>query len=222
MKRTVLAAVLALMSSICVIKTQSAAQADGSGPSVSGTFQISSDVGPTQYLEFYARIEKDGNTTGETVFIDSPSSSDPKVVNAESSQSDSATAFFAKAEFDCMVINGNKAVMSGRVTSSSLEQYIGRAFVLAVQDGDNSNPPRKDKLTFGFYRQTAKGWLPLDSERSEEGTGPMAWITQDSERADDTPVLGPKSGPVGCQSFPISSFSFVDEQQGRGSIQVRP
>lgn len=220
MKRVVLAAFLALMSLICVVQTQNAAPAKG--PSVSGTFQISSDVGLTRYLEFYAWMEKNGNTTGETVFMDQPSASDPKVVNTESSQSESATAFFAKAEFDCMVINGNKAVMSGRVTTSSLERYVGQRFVLAVQDGDNSNPPRKDKLTFGFYRETSKGWLPLDSERSEEGTGPMSWITQDSEREDDTPVLSPKSGPVGCQSFPISSFSFVDEQHGRGSIQVRP
>lgn len=219
MKRVVFAFLLVLLLTFALQK-QSAAESDG--PSVSGSFQISTDDGPTRYVEFYARIEKNGSTTGETIFQDRPSASDQKTDSGDRSSTDSSPAFFAKAEFDCLSVNGNRAVMSGSVTESSSAQHIGRRLLLVVQDGDNFNPPRKDKLTFGIYRQTAKGWLPVDSERPDEQGQPVRWIAQDAERPDDEPVLSPKSEVIGCQSFPISSFSFIDAKHGRGSIKVRP
>ena len=219
MKRVVFAFLLVLLLTFAFQK-QSAAESNG--PSVSGSFQITTDDGPTRYIEFYAKVEQNGSTTGETIFQDRPSASDQKAESGDRSATDSSSAFFAKAQFDCLFVNGNRAVMSGSVTESSSAQHIGRRLLLVVQDGDGFNPPGKDKLTFGIYRQTAKGWLPIDSERPDEQNGAGAWIAQDSERPDDEPVLSPKSGTIGCQSFPISSFSFIDARHGQGSIKVRP
>lgn len=219
MKR--IALVFALVLSFLTLGVHKQSAAEGEGPSVRGTFEISSDSGPSKYLEFYAKLEKNGSTTGETIFQSRPSPSDQKADIEDRTSTDSAAQFFAKAEFDCLSVSGNKAVMSGSVTESNSPQYVGRRVLLVVQDGDVFNPPRHDKLTFGIYRQTARGWLPVDSERPDEQGGPVAWIAQDSEREDDNPVLFPKSKTIACQSFPISSFSFIDERHGHGSIQVR-
>jgi hypothetical protein len=218
MKRVVFAFLLVLLLTFALQK-QSAAESEG--PSVSGSFQISTNDGSTRYVEFFARIEKNGSTTGETIIQDRLSASDQKADSSDRPSTDSSPPFFARAEFDCLSVNGNRAVMSGSVTESSSAQYLGRRLLLVVQDGDDFNPPRKDRLTFGIYRQTAKGWLPVDSERPDE-QHPVRWIAQDSERPDDEPVLSPKSEVIGCQSFPISSFSFIDAKHGRGTIKVRP
>ncbi|MFN2498977.1 MAG: hypothetical protein ABR557_07835 [Pyrinomonadaceae bacterium] len=101
-------------------------------------------------------------------------------------------------------------------------QYITRRVLLVVQDGDALNPPGRDKLTFGIYRQIEKSWLPMDSERPDNEGGPVAWVAQDAERSEDEPVMSPKTELLGCQSFPISAaFSFIDAKHGRGSIKVR-
>jgi hypothetical protein len=220
MKRVGFACLLAL--SLLALAPEHRSAAENDGPSASGSFQIATDDGPTKYIEFYAKIEKNGSTTGETIFQDRPSGTDQKADGGDRSSTDSSPAFFAKAEFDCLSVNGKRAVMSGSVTESSSAQYIGRRLLLFVQDGDGFNPPRKDRLTFGIYRQTARGWLAVDSERPDEQGGPVAWIAQDSERPEDEPVLSPKSEMIGCHSFPISSFSFIDAKHGRGSIKVNP
>jgi hypothetical protein len=219
MKRVVFAFLLVLLLTFALQK-QSAAESDG--PSVSGSFQISTDGGPTRYIKFYSRIEKNGRTTGETIIQDRPSAPDQNGDSGDRPWNDSSPPFFAKAEFDCLSVNGNRAVMSGSVTESNSAQYIGRRLLLVVQDGDDFNPPRKDRLTFGIYRQTAKVWLPSDSERPAENGGPVEWIIQDSERPDDEPVSSQKNEVIGCQTFPISSFSFINANLGHGSIEIRP
>jgi hypothetical protein len=219
MKRVAFASLLALLFSALVLQNHSTAQTDG--PSVRGSFQISTDGGPTMYIEFHAKLEKDGSTIGETILQDR-SSSDKKADGDDRSSTSSSPGFFAKAQFDCLFVKENRAVMSGSVSESSSSQYIGRRLLLVVQDGDGFNPPGKDRLTFGIYRQTAKSWIPTDSERPDEQSGAASWVAQDSERPDDEPVLPTKSETIGCHSFPISSFSFIDAKQGHGDIKIRP
>jgi hypothetical protein len=219
MKKVVFASLFVLLLTFPLQK-QSAAESEG--PSVSGSFQISTDGGPTKQLEFSARVERNGSIIGETIFQDRPATLDQKADSDDRASTDSAAPFFAKAQFDCLVVDGNRAVMGGSVTESNMRQYIGRRLLLVVQDGDGLNPPGRDKLTFGIYRQIDKSWLPMDSERPDIEGGPVAWVAQDAERAEDEPVLSPKSEIPGCQSFPLSSFSFIDAKHGRGNIKIRP
>jgi hypothetical protein len=92
--------------------------------------------------------------------------------------------------------------------------------VLVVQDGDSLTPALRDKLTWGFYRSTAKNWIATDSERPDEAAA-VGWIATDAERPDDTGQISQKTDEVNCESFPISSFSFVGAKFGRGKIEVR-
>ncbi len=194
--------------------------AESQGSSVIGNFQISTGVGPTRHIEFKASRDRNGYTIGETVFRDRPES-DTKSEVADRS-ADSSSTFWLKAQFDCLVISGNRAVMGGSVTESNSQSYIGQRLLMVVEDGDGFKPQERDKLTFGIYQQAARDWLPSDSERAVEEGWAAEWVARDSERDDDDPVSPRKSEVKRCDSFPISAFSFINENLGRGSIQVRP
>ena len=192
-----------------------------SGPSAKGKFEIRAiDGNPARDLEFTAETNDDGTLIGEAVFKDA--------VMAEESSGEDPTAkgekpLYLKADLDCLVVKSNKAIMSGSISQSSLETYLGRRILLVVQDnGGSENPQARDKVTWGVYRLLTKNWSAKDAERSEEESGPLTWIATDAERPEDQGMLSEKSEQVGCQSFPLSSFSFVDTSQGRGTVRVRP
>lgn len=219
MKRLAPAIVVVLFFISFTFVTPNAAVDDG--PSASGTFEVSADGGPTRSIEFSVRLAGDGTTTGEVIFHDVASGA----ASGNARNDDSATKPFSlKAELDCLVIKGNKAVMSGTVSESSIEKYIGSRLLLAAHDNNNeTNRSGKDRLTWGIYRSITKDWLPKDSERSDEQDIAIAWIAKDAERPEDEGVFTDKSEPlVGCRTFPFSSFSFVDPKHGHGNIQVRP
>jgi hypothetical protein len=191
------------------------------GPSVSGTFQFAAESGPTRNIEFVARLGADGTTTGEATFRDTV----PAQSGGSATEPNPADrAFSLKAELDCLVIQGNKAVVSGTVSASSLERYVGSRLLLVAQDGNNeANPSGKDRLTWGIYRTIQKDWLPKDSERTDEPETATAWIAKDAERPEDEGAFTDNTDHiVGCRTFPFSSFSFVDPKHGHGIIQVHP
>lgn len=218
MKRVVFASLLILF--FLSLTLPALTVADTEGPSASGTFQISMENGQSRDIKFDARVAGDGSTTGEITFRDAGAVvTDPKAtVNVEASEA--LSPFYAKAACDCLVVNGIEAVLSGTVTESSRRNYIGRRVLLVVEDGDSLTPPLRDKLTFGFYRTIAKGGLATDGERPEEQGPAPTWVATDSERPDDTGILSQKSEEITCESFPISSYSFISAKQGKGKIQV--
>lgn len=189
------------------------------GPSASGSFQVSVDNGTSRQITFHASSAGDGSTTGEITFRDLSKASAQRAVVDQALLGADPT-FYAKAECDCLKINGVEAVLSGTVTESSREDYVGRRVLLMVQDGDSLTPALRDKLTWGFYRSTAKNWVATDAERPEEGPA-TTWVATDAERPEDTGQIPQKSDEVNCESFPISSYSFVGAKYGRGKIEVR-
>ena len=62
--------------------------------------------------------------------------------------------------------------------------------------------------------------LTTDVERPDDPGG-ATWIATDAELADDIGMLYQESKEIGCHSFPLSAFSFVDSRHGRGNTQVR-
>lgn len=189
-------------------------------PSAVGHYQISISDQPTRIIDFNARLERDGSTAGEMTFQDSPGSSGSTATD-ELTSKDATQPFILKANFDCLTVNGNSAVMSGNVTQASSERYLGRRVLLVVQDnGHGVEPAKRDKLTWGLYRTPADNPLTTDVERPDEPGG-ATWVATDAERADDIGMLLQKNTEIGCHSFPLSAFSFVDSRQGRGNIQVR-
>src|SRR5689334_12914678 len=100
---------------VCVIVAGgigSAAHApDNAGPSANGTFQFTVGDGSVRYVSFNARIHSDNKVTGEMTYTD-PSAL-PEVDTDNASTPSTTAGLSVKASFDCMVINGNRAVMSG-------------------------------------------------------------------------------------------------------------
>jgi len=190
------------------------------GPAANGSFQISLGNGQTENIEFEARTASDGNITGEITFRQMPTDVAAPKSTVDGEPVEATAPFYAKATCDCLAVKGNEAALSGTITESSLKYYIGRKVVLVVQDGDSLTPPVRDKLTFGFYRNTTKGWVETDGERPEEQSPAPNWVATDAERPDDVGILAQKSEGITCESFPILSYSFIGEKQGKGKIQV--
>jgi len=201
------------------IAPESAFVCDSSGSSVDGSFRILSQDHADRYIEFHATRSLDGQVSGQTIFKDETASSP----TAAEPQSQEAQTFFFKADVDCLVIEKGTAVMSGAITDSNSSPYIGRRFLVVAQDnGGTDDQSKKDRLTWGIYRLENHSWLPSDAERPSDQVNPMAWIVSDSERSDDVGVISSQEKVVGCQSFPLSSFSFVNPKQGQGTVRVRP
>lgn len=194
--------------------------AQGEGAAANGSFQISLENGQSRYIQFDARLATDGNTTGEIAFRDARTVVSNAITTPDVELSESQPAFYAKATCDCLLVNGVEAVLGGVVTESSRKNFIGRRVLLAVQDGDSLTPQLRDKLTFGFYRTTFKSWVASDGERPEEQVFTPAWVATDAERDDDIGTLSYKSEEITCNSFPLSSHSFIGAKQGKGKIQV--
>jgi len=196
----------------------SATISDTEGPSVEGNFEIVSTVGPTRHIEFHATQSLDGRLNGATTFRDDPVASQQLLDGGDAVQS-----FFFTADFDCLAINKNRAVMGGEIKESSSQQYVGRrVLVVAIDNGGTIDPSKTDRLTWGVYHADQKTWLQSDSERSPDEMSPLSWIATDSERLDDGGVPSNKESIIGCQSFPLSAFSFISPKEGHGSVRVKP
>src|SRR5262245_38266981 len=179
----------------------------GNGPSAKGKFEIteSSEGSPARSIEFNVEVTADGKTVGDVVFQQKKTSSE-----STSESKSEEKALYLRAECDCLLIKANKAVMSGNIVESSSDAYVGRRFLVVVQDnGATENPFKHDRLTYGVYRVLANNWLVTDSERPDE-SDPVSTVATDAERPDDPGVPTNRAQDIGCQTFPLSSFSFLD------------
>ena len=211
MKSTFLAVVAALLF---------ASFAYNDGPSASGSFQFSLEDGQPRQLDFNARVQNNGRTVGEMMFSDPAAT---PVVDPDDPTAITSPGAIVRAKFDCLQITGNRAVMSGVIFESNVAASIGQRVLLVVEDnGEGVNSPNPDKLTWGVYQNSATGWTPKDAERDDDNGASLTWIAKDAERPDDAGVPSNQSKIIGCQSFPLSSYSFVDVKHGGGNIQVQP
>ena len=190
--------------------------ANNSGPSSNGEFSFSLGDGDARLVQFHARKNSDGSTNGELTY------SDPTAL-PESEEGLGANGLFAKANIDCLVVKGNKAVMSGEITETSVGDYLGNRILLVVEDnGEGKKAADLDKLAWGVYRVVNPTWVPQDAEIPGDQGALLEWLATDFEREDDVPVPARLSRSVGCQSFSLSSYSFEEAQHGAGNIQVKP
>jgi hypothetical protein len=145
-------------------------------------------------------------------------------VDTDSAESTPTNAGLSvKASFDCVVINGNRAVMSGVIVESNLGAALGRRVLLVVEDNEQGiNASDLDKLSWGIYKPQNMNWTPADAELEHDTGASLRWIATDFERPDDVGIPSHSDQTIGCQSFPISSYAFVDVQHGAGNIQVKP
>ena len=190
--------------------------ANNSGPSSNGEFSFSLGDGAARLVQFHAKKNSDGSTKGELTY------SDPTAL-PESEDGLGADGLFAKANIDCLIVNGNKAVMSGEITEASVGDYLGNRILLLVEDnGEGKKASDLDKLSWAVYRVSTPNWIPQDAEVPGDEGALLEWFATDFEREDDIPIPARPSRLIGCQSFSPSLFSFEAVQHGAGNIQVKP
>jgi hypothetical protein len=196
--------------------------AGNDGPSATGSFQFALEDGGAKFLDFNARQQNNGRTVGEMTFTD-PNATVVVDPDAPGNPNGPTTGVSVRASFDCLKITGNRAVMSGFVFDSNVLTAIGLRVLLVVEDGgEGINAPGNDKLTWGVYQNPVTGWTPKDAERDDDIGAFLNWLATDAERPDDAGVPSNQSKIIGCQSFPLSSYSFVDIAHGGGNVQVQP
>lgn len=194
-----------------------AAQQSATAQTASGNFQFSLEDGYTRYMEFDARTQSDGSATGQMTLSDEApvSEQDP---DAEPGREPS-TGLYVKVEFDGLAVNRNTAVMSGTVKDSNFMSYLGKRVLLVVEDnGTNGETP--DKVTWGIYKLTPRGWTPADAELEDDRGAELRWIATDFEREDDKGIPSHRSEAIDCQTFPLSAYAYVDAERWAGDIRV--
>lgn len=216
-------AALRLSSLLLCLAAAAPTGAEVGGPSSSGSFRFSV-AGLAQTVDFNVRTDKGGDSSGQLTFSGAAEIPDQDVDGEGGPASGTVVAdVFYTARFDCLEVSGNRAVMSGFVTGSTISSYIGQRVLLVVEDnGEGVNQPSPDRLTWGVYGQRARSWAPSDAELEEDPGVGLIWTATDAERPDDVGVPSHRSEQVTCKSFPVSSYSLDEVAHGDGNIQVRP
>src|SRR6478672_3666689 len=122
MRKSVLILITVCLATALGIVT-SASAPDQAGPSANGTFQFTVGDGSVRYVSFNARIHKDNTITGEMTYTDPDAAPESDTDNPQTSTA--TTGLTVKASFDCVVINGNRAVMSGVIVESNIGAALG-------------------------------------------------------------------------------------------------
>lgn len=199
---------------LCLACGAAAAQTAG------GSYQFTlQEDGRTKYVEFDATARPGGGAAGSMFFSDDDPIADQDTDNG-GDPVQTYPGFYFRAEFDDMLINDNKAIISGTVRDSSITGLIGRRVLLTVEDnGDNTREP--DRVTWGVYAQTQRDWTPSDAELERDPGVGMSWTATDAERRDDEGVRMPLDDSIGVRTFPVASYEFVVPATGAGDIFIR-
>jgi hypothetical protein len=191
------------------------ASAQTGGPSANGKFRFPADGGMTKSVEFDAKTFN-GSTSGGMTLTDEKGVAETDV-DGVGTPRETATSFYLKADFDCLVVDKNRAVMCGTVRESSLKSYVGQRVMLMVEDnGDDLKS--QDRVFWGIYKPSG-GWVPVDAERPDDKGASLSWTATDAERKDDVGIPSRKSAVVGCQNFSLWAYTM---QEGEGAVLVRP
>ena len=192
-----------------------------SGPSTNGSFEFSAASGPLEF-EFNARLQNNGSTQGEITVTGEVDLPDQDVDGEGSGSGAGVVDLSLTVNVDCLVVSGNRATFSGEVTQSSVESYVGRIAVMAVEDNGEGANAALDRFTWGFYGTPSLTWIPSDAElETDPGVG-LFWIATDFEREDDAGIPSNPSTIVDCHTFPAAAYVLEPVAHGAGNIQVKP
>ena len=192
-----------------------------SGPSTNGSFDFAAASGPLAF-EFNARLLNNGSTQGEMTVTGSVDLPDQDVDGEGVGSGAGVVDVSMTVNVDCLVVNGNRAALSGEVTESSVGAYVGRRAIMAVEDNGEGKNAEPDRFTWGFYGSPTLTWVATAAELEfDEGVG-LTWLATDFEREDDVGIPSHSSTTVDCHTFPASAYALEVLPHGAGNIQVRP
>jgi hypothetical protein len=194
-----------------------------SEPAANGNVQVDAGDEVIRDVNFNVKIENDGSTKGDMTFVDPSVTADFDPDNADAGN---PVGLAMRVEFDCLVVQGNRAVMGGVVTESNLADRIKQRVLLVAEDnGEGSEAPAPDRLGWGVYSDHRRTWTPADAEVPGDLGATFSWLATDAERDDDVgvPTGEPitQSQVVDCASFPASAYALVNIEHGDGNIQIK-
>ena len=193
------------------------------GPYASGSYRFTLEDELVRSLDFEARTDEKGFTSGSMTFTDPSKIADVDDVE-DPRAGDTPPEFYVKASLDRLTIEKNRALLSGTIVSSSHKSYLGTWVQLVVEDNrDNRELP--DRLTWSFCRLQPGGWVPEDAERPGDNGAYLHWWATDAERKDDVGIPSPNLFPgeeKDCRVYPLFFYTFADVLKWDGDIIVQP
>jgi hypothetical protein len=170
-------------------------------------------------VEFSAQTLADGSATGSIYFTDQAVIIIQDVDGT--GEKGRIVGYDLKVDVDGLVVDKNRAVLSGTVRTSSVLEFVGQRVLLAVEDnGDNTRVP--DRLTWGVYKPITRDWVPSDAELKEDPGVGLRWWATDAEQKDDVGYAMPRDETIVAQTNPVSAYDFVDADDTVGDIHVSP
>ena len=179
-----------------------------------GTYRFLLEDDAVKTLEFEARRDERGRTTGRMVLVDEtriPDTDDPEDPRA----GDAPPQIFLDVDLADLITEKNRARMTGVIRDSSHRTYIGSWVQLVVEDsGDNLRIP--DQVTWRICRQRPGGWIPSDAELKDDDGAfllPVGVVRREQD------LLGRDEG---CTVYPLLFYTFADLRHAEGDIVVQP
>ena len=185
-----------------------------------GKFKFFMDEESNKTLDFEARSDARGNTSGFMKFTD-----DARVlfqdVDGTGEPQDEPGPFFMTAALDKMTIDQNRAVMSGVIRESSHRSYVGKWIQLVIEDNDGREVA--DKFGWSFCQPDLGGWIPSDAEVPGDQGAFMSWWATDAERRDDVGIPSPNLIPGSlraCVVHPVRAYDWATLLKAQGEIRI--
>ena len=209
----------ARLSFVLIVLFLAAAALSAQGQSATGGFKYEL-VGATGAVQFEARMQGTSGAGHVDLTATHDIANDPGDNTGGSSAS--AATVSVRVDVDCLRVSGNRAVMSGSITSATIPDYIGAQAILAVEDGGEGGNASQDRFTWGLYHVNDPTWTPSDAEVPGDAGAFFSWIATDAERDDDVGIPAGANAPTGvdCKTFGLDAYAF--EPIGNGNLQVRP
>lgn len=183
-------------------------------------FIMDEEESAAKSLDFEARTDEKGNTTGFMKFTDEAKVSFQDVDGTGDPQ-DEPGPFFMTAALDAMTIEKNRAVISGIVRESSHRSYVGKWIQLVIEDNDGREVV--DKFAWSFCQPELGGWIPSDAEVPGDRGAFMSWWATDAERKDDVGIPSPNLIPgslKACVAHPVRAYEFATLLKADGEIKI--
>ena len=201
---------LALMISAAAQTTHAA--------SASGSYQFTLTGDKyLKYVEFSAEGDGQGKASGSLYF------SDEAVITIQDVDGTGEKGRFAgytiRVDVDGLVVTENQAILSGTISDSSVQAFIGQRVLFTLED-NGQDPRLPDRLTWGVYKPINRDWIPSDAEWKEDPGVGLRWWATDYERKDDVGYQMPRDETFGTHTFPLASYGFVDASNIAGDIRV--
>jgi hypothetical protein len=208
-----------IISTLALLALAAFAAPAAPAQSAGGSYQFALADGHAKYVEFDARALSGGGATGRMYFSDD-APAEGQDVDGTGDPVETHNGFYFSAEFDGLLVEGTRAVMSGTVNDSSIRALVGRRVLLTVVDGGDSRTP--DRVAWGVYADARKGWTPSDAEREHDPGVGLSWLATDAERRDDPGVRMPGDDSLTARTFPLASYEFAVTARESGDIVVEP